>query len=120
MRLATSMAARMRGLLGREPGSVGVLLLAPCHDIHTFGMSHPIDVAFVDAAGVVLEAHRDVGPRRRLRCRGAAAVLERFAEAGPWPVPGDQVTVAARRDAEDGRRGGCGEGVPHLRGGAVR
>ena len=91
--LATSLASRLRGLLFRRP-QAGVMLLAPCRDVHTFGMGHAVDVAFVDATGLVVEAHRAVAPGRRLRCRRARAVLERFAGEGPWLSAGDKVEMA--------------------------
>ena len=103
LRLATGLASRLRGLILREPAA-GVMLLAPCRDIHTFGMQGPIDVAFVDATGLVVEAHRTVGPGRRLRCRRAAAVLERFSEAGSWLGVGDRVEIAIAYGRQDDGR----------------
>lgn len=86
--LACSLWSRLRGLK-RLRGFGGVLMLAPCRDVHTFGMGHPIDIAFVASEGRVLASYRGVPPGRRLRCRKAAAVLERFACQEPWPDPGD-------------------------------
>ncbi|MGI6032023.1 MAG: DUF192 domain-containing protein [Coriobacteriales bacterium] len=80
-RWATSFAQRLRGLIGRCPewlGDGGVLVIAPCSDIHTFGMRRDLDVAFLDASGKVLASYVAVGPHRRIRCTGAVAVLERF------------------------------------------
>ena len=77
---ALSFFQRLRGLLGRSPswlGVGGVLLLAPCDSIHTWGMRYAIDVAFLDGHGRVLESVRRLPPRRRLRCPGARVVLER-------------------------------------------
>lgn len=88
--IACGMLDRLRGLLGRDHLN-GVLLLAPCNDIHTFGMRHPIDVAFLALDGTVLEVHRDVPPHRRLRCRAAVATIERFSHASPWLAAGDAV-----------------------------
>ena len=88
MTLACSMRERLVGLLGRTSFD-GALLLAPCNDIHTFGMRRPLDVAFVAADGTVLEAHRGVTPNRRLRNRRASATLERFASEDTWYEPGD-------------------------------
>jgi len=51
--MATTRSARRRGLLGRD-GTDGVLVLAPCRQVHTLGMRFPIDVAFCDRAGLVL------------------------------------------------------------------
>lgn len=93
LRLAVSLGSRLRGLLARDSGGE-VLLLAPCRDVHTFGMRHAIDVAFVDAAGVVREAHREVPPGRRLRCRAAMVAFERLSGEGPWFREGDRIEVA--------------------------
>lgn len=87
---------RMRGLYGRK-GFDGVLMLAPCKDVHTFAMKRPIDVAFVSSEGVILEAHRGVGPNRRLRNRRAVATLERFSVPRPWFEPGDKISKEVAR-----------------------
>lgn len=92
VRLATAWPERLRGLLGRETFE-GVLMLSPCHDIHTWGMRRPIDVAFIDAAGTVLWARRAVSPRERLRCRGARAVLERYSDETDWFEAGDEAAL---------------------------
>lgn len=97
MRLAVSFRTRMQGLL-RESDSV--LLLAPCCDIHTFGMRGALDVAFVDSEGVVLKAYRGVSTCRRLRCKGACAALERYARDDPWLSPGQRVCLAAETKEE--------------------
>ena len=88
--LACTMRARLVGLMGK-PHFDGILLLAPCHDIHTFGMGHDLDIAFVSADGSVVEAHRNVRPNRRLRNRRAIATLERLACDEPWYAPGDRL-----------------------------
>lgn len=90
LEIACTVRARLRGLLGR-PGFDGVLMLVPCHDIHTFGMRESLDVAFVAADGTVLESHRRITPGRRLKNRQAAATLERFADSSPWFAPGDRI-----------------------------
>ena len=53
MELATTRAARRRGLLGRS-GLDGALVLRPCRQVHTMGMRFPIDVAFCARDGRVL------------------------------------------------------------------
>ena len=90
MEIACTMRARLLGLFGR-PGFDGVLLLVPCHDIHTFGMTRPLDVAFVASDGTVVESHRNVEPCHRLKNRQAAATLERFASPDPWFEPGTRI-----------------------------
>jgi uncharacterized membrane protein (UPF0127 family) len=120
-RWATSFLQRLRGLIGRCPewlGDGGVLVIAPCSDIHTFGMSHDLDVAFLDASGKVLESYVTVGPHRRIRCAGAVAALERFSPDGKgeracclswardaWYRKGDQVMLGERCSARDIARG---------------
>jgi hypothetical protein len=51
--VAATRAQRRRGLLGRDRVD-GVLVLAPCRQVHTVGMRCPIDVAFVARTGRVL------------------------------------------------------------------
>lgn len=90
MEIACTMRARLLGLFGK-PGFDGALLLVPCHDIHTFGMTRPLDVAFVAPDGTVIESYRNVGPCHRLKNRQAAATLERFASSDPWFGAGDRI-----------------------------
>ena len=96
--LACTLRSRLRGLLGRGEFT-GVLMIVPCRDIHTFGMKRAIDVAFVSSDGLVLESHRAVGPRRRIRSRSrkVAVTLERYAEDAPWPEPGDRIELQTKR-----------------------
>ena len=90
--LASSVFSRLRGLFGRGEFE-GVLLLTPCNDVHTFGMKRAIDVAFITRNGVVVEAYRNVGRRRRLRCARATATLERFSVNAAWFERGDRVEL---------------------------
>ncbi|HAM15612.1 MAG TPA: ATP-binding protein [Eggerthellaceae bacterium] len=92
--VAGSVWQRLRGLIGRE-GFEGELLLVPCNDVHTFGMRAPLDIAFVDGLGYVIAVHRDVGPCRRVRKRGARATVERFASAGAWYELGSRIRLQA-------------------------
>ncbi len=97
--LATGAVKRARGLLLGKSGD-DALLLAPCNDVHTVGMRRAIDVAFVDGTGLVIEAHRSVGPLRRLRNKGAVAVIERFASCEtPWFSEGERVALSAKKGA---------------------
>lgn len=43
-------------------------------------MDEPIDVAFVDKDGVVLQSFEAVSPWKRLRCKGAYYTLERWSK----------------------------------------
>lgn len=87
--LATSFAARARGLLGTNANwddAGRVLVLAPCKSVHTLGMRYALDIAFVNRHGTVLRSERNVKPGRLLSCRKASFVLERpYNRATPWP-----------------------------------
>lgn len=79
LELATTAAARRRGLLGRD-GLDGALWLAPAKQVHSLRMRFDLDVAYVGRDGTVL--HVQALPRNRVtrvvwRARG---VIE--AEAG--------------------------------------
>jgi uncharacterized protein len=76
--VASSPLARLLGLawLDSVPSDLA-LLLPGCSSVHTFGMRFALDVDFLDRDGGPLRRTRDVGPRRVVWCRGAAAVLER-------------------------------------------
>src|SRR3989449_5933676 len=55
---------RLRGLLGRPPlGAGGGVLLTPCRAVHTFGLSYPVDVAFLDRRGAVVALYHRLAPR---------------------------------------------------------
>lgn len=95
--LATRLSSRLRGLLF-APASDDLMVLMPCHDIHTFGMGYALDVAFLDASGKVLKSIRDVLPNRRLREPTAVAVLERRAiPREVWFEEGDRIGLGHYR-----------------------
>jgi uncharacterized protein len=90
VRRAGSWWRRLRGLLGAPPLPAGRgLLLVRCRAVHTLGMRHPIDVAFVDRDGVVLSLRRGLGRARVAFCPRAASTLElragEIARLGLWP-----------------------------------
>ncbi|WP_282209048.1 DUF192 domain-containing protein [Parvibacter caecicola] len=96
-RVAATPLSRLRGLLGRRPPHPA-LLLTRCHDIHTCGMSAPIDVAFLSGEGQVVKVERAVPPGQRvfagaLACDESASVLERFSQMGAWVEKGDYPLV---------------------------
>jgi uncharacterized protein len=63
--LATSLFARARGLLGHPALAAGEgMLIKPCNSIHTFFMSFPIDAAFLDKQGKVVQLISAMGPWR--------------------------------------------------------
>jgi uncharacterized protein len=46
---------RLKGLIGKpEPGPGEAVWIAPCRQVHTFGMSYAIDVVYVDDGQRVL------------------------------------------------------------------
>ena len=93
LRIATTWLQRLKGLRGCPHGCV--LLLIPCRDVHTLGLTSDIDIAFIDKQGVVLQSTRSVPPNRRQCCSEAVAVLERFAEPeAPWYIAGDSILRA--------------------------
>ena len=97
IRIAASPLARARGLLFAAEKSSGLLLL-PCNDVHTVGMGYPLDVAFLDAEGNVVESRRSVGPFRRMRNKRARAVVERRSSCSdPWFAVGDRVSLSVLR-----------------------
>ena len=51
---ATLRRAKSRGLLGRD-GIEGAMVLTGCRWVHTIGMQFALDVAYVDANGVVVK-----------------------------------------------------------------
>jgi hypothetical protein len=94
--VAESWWRRFRGLLARAPLKTGEgLLLLRCGSVHTIGMTHPIDVAFLDAEGLVVHSIARLGPWR-VGLGGSRAVhaLElpagRLDETGT--VPGDRLS----------------------------
>lgn len=78
---AGSLGSRTRGLLGRD-GIGGALVLSPCRSVHTLGMRFPIDVAYVDADGVVIKVTHMRRNRVGWPVRKAKTVIE--AEAGAF------------------------------------
>lgn len=95
MGVASSFPQRARGLLGTPP-EPQMLLIAPCHSIHTFGMKYPIHIAFFDRDGIVIEAERSVPPGCKRSCDRAAGVLEMPAvfQDDNWFTRGDHLRLA--------------------------
>ena len=60
---ATTLWLRLRGLLGRQPLTEDVgMLISPCNSVHTFGMSYPIDVVFLNKKNEVIKIVHDMRP----------------------------------------------------------
>ncbi len=83
--VARSRAARARGLLGRT-SIEGALVIEKCRSVHTIGMKFPVDVAYLDAEGVVLKiVHMRpfrVGMPVRASARGVEAASGAFERWG--------------------------------------
>jgi uncharacterized protein len=100
--MADTRAARRKGLLGRdglEP--TAALILLPCFSVHTISMRFPIDVIFLDKAGVVLRVVKHMAPGRMAVSFRAHAVVELAADApGARDVAvGDRLYLSAQRAA---------------------
>ncbi|MEG0323909.1 MAG: DUF192 domain-containing protein [Raoultibacter sp.] len=99
IKLALTFGERLRGLYGSVPDDA-VMLLVPCRDIHTFGMSYSLDAAFIDKQGTVLLAVRDVPKGKRVTCPGAYAVFERASNPlQPWLKTGQSAALFLGQDA---------------------
>lgn len=100
--IAVSFVDRLCGLFSKRVKG-DVLLIAPCHSIHTFGMREPIDIAFIDKEGCVIEVREALSPWRVKRCGGAFAVLERKAggmgkeKQSPWFKVGEEISLCIRK-----------------------
>lgn len=88
---AISFMMRMKGLLFTKPHQKD-LVICPCKSVHTFGMTHALDIAFVDTCGCILEVHREVRAGRLLRHRQAVLVIERFSDNSTWFEKGQKIT----------------------------
>lgn len=77
VRRAETFLARLKGLLLAPPLPPGEgLLLVPCNSVHTAFMRHPIDVVFLDRAGVIRRIVSRLKPWRMAICFSAHQTLE--------------------------------------------
>jgi uncharacterized membrane protein (UPF0127 family) len=96
METAEGHRAKGRGLLGRDHLD-GAFVLAKCRWIHTIGMRFPLDVAYLDANGVVVKTvpmsqHRIGTPVWRARW----VIEAELGAFGRWGLRvGDEVEVRA-------------------------
>lgn len=94
---------RLRGLLGRPPLRADEgLLLVPCASVHTFGMTRPIDVVYLDRDWRILRIVAGLRPGRVSWTWRAVATLELAAGAAAALMPG-QVLHWAAHSAPGGR-----------------
>ena len=92
--LASGRRARAKGLLGRDDLD-GALVLRPCRWVHTLGMRFALDVAYVDAEGVVVKTVQMRRQRLGVPVPSARFVIEAAAGAfARWGLRvGDVVEV---------------------------
>lgn len=92
--VADTRSARRRGLLGRDALD-GALVIEHCRWIHTIGMRFPIDVAYLDADGVVVKTIQMHRFRMGIPVWRASWVIEAEAGAfGRWGLRvGDEVEI---------------------------
>jgi uncharacterized membrane protein (UPF0127 family) len=78
VRTARTFLSRLVGLLGTAAIADGEgLWIVPCRSVHTLGMRYPIDVAFLDARGIVIGVLEGLPPNRVGRVfRDARGALE--------------------------------------------
>lgn len=82
--IASSFRSRLQGLLATPP-HCSILMLCPCKSVHTLGMKHAIDIAFVSDTGKVIKSRRGVLPGKlSLSARHSAYVLEQFFNPTSW------------------------------------
>jgi uncharacterized membrane protein (UPF0127 family) len=92
--LATSLSARLKGLLGKNKLEAGKgLLICPCKGIHTFFMKFPIDAVFLDKDNRVVALAHALPPNRMTSIYPkAVSVLELPAGTlGEGVVVGDEI-----------------------------
>ncbi len=80
VRVADGFLTRLRGLLWAKPLQPAEgLLLSPCNNIHTIGMTYAIDLIFLSADMQVLHIVPDCKPYRFANCKQARHTLELLA-----------------------------------------
>jgi uncharacterized protein len=94
LEIPTTRKARAIGLLGRA-GIDGAMLVRPARSVHSIGMRFDLDVAFLDANGVVIRTLRLHRNRITPPVWRARSVLEAAAGSfGQWELKiGDVVEI---------------------------
>lgn len=89
MELALSEEELKKGLLGRTTAGTGLFLMG-ADVIHTFNMKFPIDVAYLNASGLVIGLEEKLGPNRQ------GALIEgvrHIVELNPGTIRQQQIKV---------------------------
>jgi uncharacterized membrane protein (UPF0127 family) len=89
--VARSFSARLQGLIARSPLPLNTAMhFIPCSSIHTVGMAYPLDVVFLNRAGIVLKTIRNLKPFR-IAMGGLHATSALEWRAGGLPEKGPDV-----------------------------
>lgn len=72
-----SFSQKLKGLLNTSPNG-NTYALYNCNSVHTVGMKHPLDIAFIDSCGKVLQVYMHIPAGFKIKCREANVTLERF------------------------------------------
>jgi len=77
VRVAASFIDRLVGLMGKKELESVFLWIPDCRSIHTCFMRGPIDIAFLDDEGNVIDRHHRLAPWRiRRGAKGSKSVME--------------------------------------------
>ncbi|MCC5853737.1 MAG: DUF192 domain-containing protein [Alkalimonas sp.] len=75
--LANNWWLRMRGLIGHKPLEISQsLIISPCNSVHTFGMTYPLDVVYLNKKYQVIKITLNLKPWRLDYCLGATYTIE--------------------------------------------
>jgi uncharacterized protein len=117
LRSALTHWTRLRGLIGTQardfPAGSG-LWIAPCRGVHTFAMSIPIDVLYLDRENVVLHVEANLQPWRMAPVKAKSrSVLELPANTvlTTGTVCGDKIKIVLDGSAENIAEDGTVEGA---------
>ena len=86
--ILSSRKQKLKGLLGVKPDDK-TRVLSNCKSVHTHGMKHEIDIAFLDKNGTILQVVRRAKPGHVFKNSHADAVAERFSKDDDWYSKGD-------------------------------
>lgn len=70
---------KLIGLLNMRPNK-NTYAFHGCNSVHTYGMKHKLDIAFIDEHGCVIQVCRNVPAGLKIKCKKAEITLERFSE----------------------------------------
>jgi len=103
VRTARTFQSRLVGLLGTAAiADGGGLWIVPCRSVHTLGMRYPVDVAFLDARGIVVGVLEGLPPNRVgpvFRDARGALELRSGILAATGTSPGDRLEFQEVRPA---------------------